>query len=185
MKRLLSSLELPLARLEQLGLFVAGLAFAAMMLVTVLDVVMRYVFNAPLSWSFELISSYLMVGAFFLAVSATQAQRQHVNVDVIARHLPQRLRCGLAVLSGCATILLFALIWWAGAQGFWEAWHKNLVMDGEIPWPRWPTYLMIPIGLGLMLPRLTLGVAGDLLAALSGDMTTASHWSGDAQDAGD
>ena len=185
MKNRLAALELPLARLEQLGLFVAGVAFAAMMLVTVLDVVLRYIFDSPLGWSFELISSYLMVGAFFLAVSATQARHEHVNVDVIARHLPQRLRCGLAVLSGCATILLFALIWWAGAQGFWDAWQKNLVMDGQIPWPRWPTYLMIPIGLGLMLPRLALGVVGDMLAALNGDMATASHSSSSAQHTGD
>lgn len=184
-KNSLAALEVPLARLERLGLFVAGIAFAAMMLVTVLDVVMRYVLNAPLSWSFELISSYLMVAAFFLAVSATQGRRQHVSVDVLARHLPQRLRCWLAVVSGCAVILLFALIWWAGAQGFWEAWQKNLVMDGQIPWPRWPTYLMIPVGLGLMVPRLVLGVAGDAIAALTDDMATAGHRSIDAQGAGD
>lgn len=171
----LAALERPLALLERAGLIVAGFAFAAMMLVTVVDVVMRYLFNAPLSWSFELISSYLMVAAFFLAVSATQARRQHVQVDILARNLPERLRCALAVPAGCAVLVLFALIWWAGAAGFLEAWQKNLVMDGQIPWPRWPTYLLIPIGLGLMLPRMALEVAGDTLAAITGDLRTASH----------
>ncbi len=174
-KHLLAKLERPLALLERVGLFVAGLAFAAMMLVTVADVVLRYALNAPLSWTFELISSYLMVGAFFLAVSATQARRQHVYVDILARHLPERLRCALAVASGCAVILLFALIWWTGAEGFLSAWQKNLVMDGEIPWPRWPTYLLIPVGLGLMLPRLVLELAGDAIAAVTGDLRTASE----------
>ncbi|MCL4746393.1 MAG: TRAP transporter small permease [Burkholderiaceae bacterium] len=172
---LLAALERPLVALERIGLFVAGFAFAAMMLVTVVDVVLRYAFNSPLSWSFELISSYLMVGAFFLAVSATQARRQHVFVDLLARNFPERLRCVLAVPAGCAVILVFALIWWAGALNFWEAWQKSLVLDGLIPWPRWPTYLLIPIGLGLMLPRLALEVAGDALAAVSGDLLTASH----------
>lgn len=171
----LAMLERPLAVLERVGLIVAGFAFSAMMLVTVVDVVMRYLFNAPLSWSFELISSYLMVGAFFLALSATQARRQHVHVDILARKLPERLRCALAVPAGCAVLVLFALIWWAGAAGFWEAWQKNLVMDGQIPWPRWPTYLLIPLGLGLMLPRVALEIAGDALAAITGDLRTASH----------
>ncbi len=174
-RNLLATLERPIALLERAGLIVAGAAFAAMMSVTVIDVVMRYLFNSPLSWSFELISSYLMVGAFFLAVSATQARRQHVHVDLLARKLPERLRCALAVPAGCAVVLLFALIGWAGATGFWEAWQRNLVMDGQIPWPRWPTYLLIPVGLGLMVPRLVLEVAGDALAAFSGDLRSASH----------
>jgi TRAP-type C4-dicarboxylate transport system permease small subunit len=174
-QNLLDRLERPLFLLERAGLFVASLTFAAMMLVTVADVAMRYALNAPFSWAFELISSYLMVAAFFLALSATQARRQHVNVDILARNLPERLRCALAVPAGCAVIVLFTLIWWTGAEGFWEAWQKNLVMDGQIPWPRWPTYLLIPVGLGLMLPRLVLELAGDAVAALTGDLRMASH----------
>ena len=172
---LLDRLERPLRVLERIGMIAAGTAFATMMLVTVADVVMRYGFNAPLSWTFELISSYLMVAAFFLAVSATQARRQHVNVDIVARNLPERLRCALSVLAGLAVIVLVALIWWGGAVGFHEAWQRQLVMDGQIPWPRWPTYLLIPVGLGLLLARLLIELAGDVRALVSGDLSTASH----------
>lgn len=157
-----------LERLERAGLFVAGVAFVAMMLVTVADVVLRYLFNSPLTWSFDLITNYLMVAGFFLAVSATQARRQHVNVDILARQMPDRLRAAIMALAGVAVVILFALIWWTGAVQFWEAWRNGLVLDGTIPWPRWPTYLLIPLGLALMLPRLLLDLAGDAIAAWRG-----------------
>ena len=157
-----------LAQFERAGLFVAGAAFIAMMLVTVADVVLRYLFNSPLTWSFDLITNYLMAAGFFLAVSATQARRQHVNVDILARHMPDRLRAAIMVPAGVAVVVLFALIWWTGAVQFWEAWSKGLVVDGTIPWPRWPTYLLIPLGLALMLPRLLLDLTGDLMAAWIG-----------------
>ena len=162
------SLARALGRLERAGLFVAGAAFIAMMLVTVADVVMRYLFNSPLTWSFDLITNYLMAAGFFLAVSATQARRQHVNVDVLARLMPDRLRAAIMAAAGVAVVILFALIWWTGAVQFWEAWSKGLVLDGTIPWPRWPTYLLIPLGLTLMVPRLLLDLAGDFAAAWFG-----------------
>lgn len=162
------SLSRALERLERAGLFVAGAAFIAMMLVTVADVVMRYLFNSPLTWSFDLITNYLMAAGFFLAVSATQARRQHVNVDILARQMPDRLRAAIMAAAGVAVVVLFALIWWAGATQFWEAWSKGLVLDGTIPWPRWPTYLLIPLGLALMVPRLLLDLAGDFAAAWLG-----------------
>ncbi|HEX2059972.1 MAG TPA: TRAP transporter small permease subunit, partial [Thermoanaerobaculia bacterium] len=54
---------------EKAGITVAGIFMFAIMLVVVTDVVLRYFVNAPLSWSYELISLYLMVGLFFFSLS--------------------------------------------------------------------------------------------------------------------
>lgn len=162
----MNAIERLLAAIERVALFVAALTFFAMMAVTVVDVVMRYVFNAPLTWSFELIGTYLMAAAFFLAVSATQARKQHVNVDVIARLLPPRLQAGALAVAGILVIVMFALIWWAGAANFWEAWRDGLTSDGAIAWPLWPVYLLIPLGLTPLLGRLALELVAECRRAL-------------------
>ncbi len=60
-----------LDRLENVAIVAAGLCLAVMMLVVTMDVVMRYGFNAPLGWVYDLVGKYLVVAAFFLAVSET------------------------------------------------------------------------------------------------------------------
>lgn len=57
--------ERALQAVEKFGVGLAGLLMLAIMFVVVADVALRYLFNAPLSWSYELISVYLMVGLFF------------------------------------------------------------------------------------------------------------------------
>lgn len=162
----MTAIERLLAAIERVALFAAALTFFAMMAVTVVDVVMRYAFNAPLTWSFELIGTYLMAAAFFLAVSATQARKQHVNVDVFARLLPPRLQAGALALAGVLVIVMFALIWWAGAASFWEAWRDGLASDGAIAWPLWPVYLLVPLGLTPLLGRLALELVAECRRAL-------------------
>lgn len=51
-----------LAAIERTVLYGAAIAFAAMMIITVIDIIMRYFLNAPLSWSSELFIYYLCVG---------------------------------------------------------------------------------------------------------------------------
>ena len=56
-----------IAGIERLYRLVAATCLAAIMLIVAADVLLRYLFNAPLSWAFDLISLYLMAGVFFLS----------------------------------------------------------------------------------------------------------------------
>lgn len=165
---------------EWAGIAGASLAFAAVMAVTVADVVSRYGFHAPLTWSFDLITNYLLVAGFFLAVSAAQAHRQHINIDIFARMLPARLRCGVLVPGYAAAIVFVTIIAWSSASDFIGAWTGNLVMDGVIAWPRWPTYLLVALGTALLAIRLSIECVALVAGAwsggsASGDTTTARN----------
>lgn len=152
--RVLHHAERALRALEAAGMALAAVAFAAMMFVTVVDVVGRYGFNRPLTWSFDLMTQYLMVGGFFLVISAAQASRQHVSIDLIARRLPPRVRAAALAPAFALACLMMAVIAWTGWFGFQRAWSRGLVMDGIIAWPRWPTYLMVAAGSALLAARL-------------------------------
>lgn len=154
---------------EAAGIAIAAVAFALMMFVTVIDVVGRYGFNRPLTWSFDLTTQYLMVAGFFLAISAAQASRQHVSIDVIARKMPPRVQAALLVPACVLACILMVVIAWAGWQGFMRAWSRGLVMDGVIAWPRWPTYLLVAFGSALMAFRLATEVLANLLRSLGFD----------------
>ena len=55
-----------LERVENVAMAIVASALFATMMITVVDVVMRYGFNAPLAFAYDFIGQYLLVAAFFL-----------------------------------------------------------------------------------------------------------------------
>jgi TRAP-type C4-dicarboxylate transport system permease small subunit len=163
--RWLDALETMVRRCEDLGMAIAGIAFVAMVATTAVDVVLRYVFNSPLIWAYPVITNYLIVALYFCAVSATQRRRHHVGIEIVTRRLPPRLR-GLCAAFADVAILIFCLvIAYCGAGLFWTAWAQNEVLPGIIAWPRWPSFLLVPMGFGLAVLRLLLQLRRDLMVA--------------------
>jgi TRAP-type C4-dicarboxylate transport system permease small subunit len=161
--------------LERASMAVAGVCFVAIVLITATDVAMRYALNAPLIWAYTLISDYLMVAIFFLAIAATQRQGQNIGVDMVVRRLPERLRAGLALLCLVLMALFMALMGSAGWDVFMDAWRNGDELAGTIPWPRWPALLLVPVGAVLLLLRILVDLVANLIAVLTGDMSLAPH----------
>jgi TRAP-type C4-dicarboxylate transport system permease small subunit len=161
--------------LERVSTAIAGTCFVAIVVITAVDVALRYAFNAPLIWAYTLISDYLMVAVFFLTIAATQRQGQNIGVDMVVRRLPERWRAGLALVCLLLVAVFIALMGSAGWGEFLDAWTNGDELAGTIPWPRWPALLLVPVGAVLLLLRILVDVAANLVAVLTGDMTLAPH----------
>jgi len=174
LQRALAPLSRFVLLVERLSMAIAGICFVMIVLITAVDVAMRYVFNAPLIWAFELISDYLMVAIFFLAIGATQRFNQNIGVDILVRRLPERPRAALA--AACLVLVLgyIGLVGHAGWYVFADAWSNGDVLAGAIAWPRWPALLLVPIGCGLLVLRLIVDLIGNLGAA-GGALDLAAH----------
>ncbi|GGF07196.1 TRAP transporter small permease [Stappia taiwanensis] len=89
----------------------ASLLLLAMMIVTFVDVVGRYVFNAPLAGAYEL-TEVLLALVVFIGLPIVTFRREHVTVDLVTSRLPSVLRRGLAVLAGVVMLLVLAVLAW-------------------------------------------------------------------------
>lgn len=157
-----------LVRLEQGASFVASVMLFVIMTVVVLDVAMRYFFNSPLMWSYDLISLYLMVGLFFFSLSSTLDHNEHVRVDLLLKHFPTWARhLAEAVTYLCAGVVFALIVYVMGAKTL-ASFAANEVAPGEIPWPTWLSLLAVPLGAGLMLLRMLLRFAGHVLSLATG-----------------
>lgn len=144
-------------RVEDVCVGVSALALASIMLITVLGVVMRYLFGSPLGWSFGFIEDYLLVTFFFLAVSYTFRVGGHISLDVFVRRLSDRSRRVLGVVGNALSFLFFALIVYAGIIHTWGAWinHEIPPPGGvELSWPTWTSYVFVPLGMAVLVVRL-------------------------------
>lgn len=143
--------------LESIWMAVASVALFAIMVIVFCDVGLRYFFNSPLAWSYDLISLYLMVALFFLAVSSTQASNHHVRVDIIFRHVPPHARHVMELIGYILTAAAMIGILYQGSIKFWDNLQAGDVVAGAIPWPTWATAIFVPLGVGLLLLRLVFG----------------------------
>ena len=165
---LLGRADRAIAAVERVWRLAASAALAAIMLIVAADVLLRYAFNSPLSWAFDLISLYLMAALFFLALADTQRHHGHVAVDIVQYRLSDRTRhlCQAAALA--ATAAAFAVILVLGAGKAWEAWAAGDVLEGAFAWPTWIAAALVPLGVALLLARLLLSTIGHGLSALTG-----------------
>lgn len=174
MKTLVKALE-PVHRtilaLEKLWAAGASICLFAIMVIVVVDVALRYLFNAPLGWSYDLISLYLMVALFFLALSVTQRDDHHVRVDIVFRHVSPRVRHSMELVGYLLTAVVLAGIVYQGSVKFWISWQNNDVMAGAVPWPTWLGAAFVPLGVGLLLLRLVFSVFSLALAIAKGSAT--------------
>lgn len=76
---------------------IVGAIFAVLVLLTIVQVFMRYVLSSPLMWADEFMRLMLIWGTLLgcgLAISASK----HIAIDFLVEKLPQRLRAAVQLL---------------------------------------------------------------------------------------
>ena len=159
--------------IDNVLMVVGCLMLFALMFVVVGDVVLRYLFNAPLQWSYEVISSYLMPGLFFFAASHTLKAHAHVAVDIVHNYVSRRTRYVLEALISLLATPVFAFCTIVSAQHTLEDIRTAATSTSGLALPTWTISLMLPIGFGLLTLRLAINAIGYIATLVSGREVTA------------
>ncbi len=161
---------------ERISLALSAGGFFTIMMVIVVDVVLRYFFSAPLSWSYDLISMCLVTLIFFLALSDTFRAGGHIGVDLFEAIRGKVYFSIAETLGFIAAFVFFALIFSESLGEGIEGMVAGDVVDGAIPWPTWPPYFICALGVGMLLLRIALAIAMRVAALLRGKVYIApSH----------
>jgi len=124
---------------------VGALAVLFMVVAVTYEVVMRYAFNRPTSWSNEYVS-YALVAAAFLPAGYCLSQDGHVKVDFVVSRLSVRKQAKLKRISALL-ILVFSIVFtWITAKLAWQAYLGHWVSVSSLQVYLFPIYLLIPVG---------------------------------------
>jgi TRAP-type C4-dicarboxylate transport system permease small subunit len=140
----------------------------ALMLIVVADVSLRYIFNAPIQWAYEVVSSYLMPGLFFFAVSHTLKAHAHVSVDIVHNYISRRGRYVFEAIATLVSIPAFAICTWVSARNTMLDFTTAAESTSGLAVPTWTISIMLPIGFGLLTIRLILNAIGYMGTLASG-----------------
>jgi len=134
-----------------------------MMLLTTVDVVLRYIFNSPLPGVYTL-CEMLMVGAVFPAAAYVQQIRGHVRVDILIDRLKGSLRNTFEIATLLLAFVSFAIMFWQAGKLAWSAWVTGDHDMGLIEYPFWPPKTVMTIGIALLCLRFITDMKNHLAA---------------------
>ena len=159
----LSRLDSGITRVEDLALLLCCASLFLIMLVKAIDVTLRYCFNLPLQWSYGLISHYLLVSAFFLAMPYTYRVGGHVNVDIVVRYLARPAQIAFHAFTLLLSLFLFLIILYEGSIATGASWTGNEIMPDFYNWPSWTSNVFVPVGIALVEARIVLQFSARIL----------------------
>jgi TRAP-type C4-dicarboxylate transport system permease small subunit len=161
-----SSLLRKYAIIEKSMIVLSAIIVVAMMFLTAVDVVLRYVFNSPIQDSFQL-SQFMMVGIVFLGISYMQSIRGHVTVEFLASALSPKAKDIITIFGLIIGLFIYAIVTWKSGIYAWSSWKINEYTMGIIHYPLWPAKLAVPLGTGTLCLRLIIDIIHDIIKLLS------------------
>ncbi len=126
------------------------LLLTAMVLITFVTVVTRYVFDLPLSYIDQLVPN-LFVWVTFLGASAAVKRRAHLGLSALYDLFPPGARRAVDAAVLLVTSAFFGVTAWYGARVV--ALEAENRMMASLGYPSWVIGLAVPIGSALFVVR--------------------------------
>lgn len=120
-------------------------------LISGVNAVIRKVFDRSSNAYLE-VQWYLFAAAFLLAAGYTLLNGEHVKIDVISGRLSKRKQIWIDVIGFTLflTPVCLAILWY-GIPFFLKGLQSGEMSSNAGGLIRWPVYLMMPLGFGLLL----------------------------------
>ncbi|MCA0963345.1 TRAP transporter small permease subunit [Salipiger bermudensis] len=168
----LSRLDRGLLKLETVFAFLSGLGAFALMMLAVISVSGRNLFNEPLRGYVDWIETAMPLIAI-LGISYVQRQGGHIRMDIVVGKLKGRALWAAEWLTTFGIlVLIVALVWgsWAHFDRSFDMtrpmWSRDSTID--IGLPLWPAKLIVPVAFTVMSLRLLLQLWGYTRALVLG-----------------
>ncbi|MEE9454851.1 MAG: TRAP transporter small permease [Paracoccaceae bacterium] len=168
----LSRLDRALFKFESLLALIGGIAVFSLMILAVVSVAGRNMFNQPLPGYVDWIEQAMPLIAF-VGISYTQRLGGHIRMDILVGRLRGRILWAAELLTTLIVLAVMLLLVWGAFAHFLRAfdlaapnWSRDSSLD--IGLPLWPAKLLVPVAFGVLCLRLILQVWGYGRALISG-----------------
>jgi len=156
-----------LFRIESAMTLTAGLCVLAIMLLAVVNILGRKLFNLPVPGFIDWIVQGVPIIAF-LGIAYCQRLGSHIRMDLVVRALRGRFLWAFELIS----VILMGLLTLILTIGSWTHAERAIRIGDstiDINLPTWPVKLLVPIMFALLLLRLLLQVWGYWRALWTGE----------------
>lgn len=148
MKRAFTAFDKLVGWISAAAALVAAALLLGIFLIVQYEVVLRFVFNSPTSWSHE-VSTFAICWVGFLAAGYVLRLGRHLEVDIVISRLSIRGRRVLGTITDAIAGAFCIYAVYLGVNFVQIAHMMQATSASEIDTPLWIPYLAIPIGFGI------------------------------------
>jgi TRAP-type C4-dicarboxylate transport system permease small subunit len=123
---------------------IAMIILAAMMFLTATDVILRYIFNRPVTGAYELIE-FMMAVLISFGLGYCAIEAGHVSVDLVVSHLSKRRQAIIGAITSLLSATLFLLITWQNVL-FIKEYFESKLESAVLHIPVYPFIGAVAIG---------------------------------------
>jgi len=127
----------------------AGLGIIISIVLVVIGVIGRYLLNLAILFIDEY-TGYLLVLTTFLGLAYTLRTDGHIEVDLVVRVFPPRIKSGFRIVTTSLALALTLLLTIYTGDKTWSAYRIGSIATSPLETPLFVPQLVIPIGFGLL-----------------------------------
>ena len=131
---------------------IGGALLFLMIAFLAIQVISRYVFHSPTTWTEELSKIAFILSVFFGSVGAWH-RNEHLALSVLTERVSQKTRCYLRIVSDLLTIAFCVAIFPAMCTLVSSNFATGMKL-AVTQWPKWIFYLFMPITWAMLVWRI-------------------------------
>jgi TRAP-type C4-dicarboxylate transport system permease small subunit len=128
---------------------VAGAALVTLIITTTYEVVMRYVFNDPTIWAFE-IGAYMFMAIVLLAAAHIQQEDRHISMAFFSSRLSSKANKYNNLFASILGVIFCSVVVWKSWEYTSYAYTRGYDSGTELHVPLFLTIVLIPLGYSLL-----------------------------------
>ncbi|MBU2942614.1 TRAP transporter small permease subunit [Shimia thalassica] len=151
-KSLLSRFDRMLMPFEDVANFLAATAIFMLMVLGVLQIGLRSIFNAPITGYIDLVE-LSMASMAFLGAAYCQRLGAHIRMELLVGRLHGRALWAAEIFGTLVALFIIGVLIWYSSGHFYRSFTLgDTTIDAEFP--VWPSKLLVPIAFSLWFLRL-------------------------------
>ncbi len=125
-------------------------ALLFMVAFVMVDVIGRYLFNAPVPCSVEFLEEYILVLVYFPSIAYVLRGRGHVRVELFLNHLPAKLTKVTSQITSSIAAIVWGLVAILLMQETIRAVNLHIVTKSILRYPMAPAYAVAAVGTAIV-----------------------------------
>ncbi|WP_332255692.1 TRAP transporter small permease [Thiosulfatihalobacter marinus] len=171
-KPLLQRVDRFLMPFENAANMFAALAIFLLMVLGVFQIVLRSLFNTPITGYIDLVE-LSMASMAFLGAAYCQRMGAHIRMELLVGRLHGRALWAAEIFGTLVALFIVAVLIWFSAGHFLRSYTLgDTTIDAEFP--VWPSKLLVPVAFSLWFLRLLTQLWGSVRLFLNPDRTPIS-----------
>lgn len=139
--------------LGNLDAIITGATLTCCVVLVNLNVIMRYIFNAPFQWSEELVTS-LFVWTVFIGSAYAYRKHSHLGVDIVVNLMRGKTKATVLMIVAVLELLVLIMLTYVSGEYafhllFNPAGKFKPVLTDVLRIPKFYTGVAVPIGFGV------------------------------------